>query len=198
MDSQSETPRRKKKIVRSLQHEEENRFIKFFRTIHKRHEALKNYIHNGFRYPLPKWGQYMMGGVYFTIPLIGGYYTYCQMDKNVENNYGKNYEKLYAYKEKHGLEGIGNIRVSDGKKIGLDGWGGGTALVNSDPITDQRNEQKIRLYLQNLHYQKYGTTQPAASSSETTSSNVTSTIDTTGSTSSSSSSSSSSSNSNTK
>jgi len=36
---------------------------------------LKNYVHNGFRVPLPPWGRAVMGFVYFSLPVIGGYYV---------------------------------------------------------------------------------------------------------------------------
>jgi len=48
-----------------------NAYLKF----HDRHERLKNYVHNGFRVPLPPWGRAVMGFVYFSLPVIGGYYV---------------------------------------------------------------------------------------------------------------------------
>ena len=44
-------------------------------TFHKKHERLKNYVHNGFRYPLPPWGRTLMGFVYFSLPVLGGYHV---------------------------------------------------------------------------------------------------------------------------
>jgi hypothetical protein len=46
-----------------------------FQTFHARHEALKKYVHTSFRIPLPKWGMYGMGVVYFVAPIVGGYYV---------------------------------------------------------------------------------------------------------------------------
>ena len=52
-----------------------SRLMEAYTTFHERHERLKNYVHNGFRYPLPRWGQRVMGFVYFTLPVIGGYHV---------------------------------------------------------------------------------------------------------------------------
>jgi hypothetical protein len=46
-----------------------------YHEFHKRHEHVKNYVHNGFRYPLPPWGRTIMGFVYFSLPVIGGYHV---------------------------------------------------------------------------------------------------------------------------
>lgn len=45
----------------------------FFRQLSARHQALKERIHN-FRMPLSPMGIRLMKVVYFTIPIVGGYY----------------------------------------------------------------------------------------------------------------------------
>lgn len=45
----------------------------FLRELNRRHEALKHRIHS-FRIPLSKTGQRIMGVVYFSIPVIAGYF----------------------------------------------------------------------------------------------------------------------------
>ncbi len=45
----------------------------FFKKFSERHEALKERIHN-FRMPLSPMGVRIMKVVYFTIPIVGGYY----------------------------------------------------------------------------------------------------------------------------
>jgi hypothetical protein len=50
-------------------------FMNAYLAFHKRHESVKNYVHNGFRYPLPPWGRTLMGFVYFSLPVIGGYHV---------------------------------------------------------------------------------------------------------------------------
>jgi hypothetical protein len=47
--------------------------MEFFRELGRKHEALKKRIH-AFRIPLSPTGQRIMGFVYFSIPIIGGYY----------------------------------------------------------------------------------------------------------------------------
>jgi hypothetical protein len=52
-----------------------SRLMDAYMTFHKKHERLKNFVHNGFRYPLPPAGRAFMGFVYFSMPVIGGYYV---------------------------------------------------------------------------------------------------------------------------
>jgi hypothetical protein len=47
--------------------------FRFFKSFSKRHEALKERIHN-FRMPLTPMGVRIMKVVYFTIPIVGGWY----------------------------------------------------------------------------------------------------------------------------
>ena len=50
-----------------------SRLMNAYLSFHQRHERLKNYVHNGFRYPLPPWGRAVMGFVYFSLPVVIGY-----------------------------------------------------------------------------------------------------------------------------
>ena len=52
-----------------------NAIARTLRTLHEKHENLKRIVHTGWRYPLPKWGQFAMGCVYFTIPVVGGWFV---------------------------------------------------------------------------------------------------------------------------
>jgi predicted secreted protein len=45
------------------------------RSFHERHEKIKHTVHTAWRIPLPKYGQIIMGCVYFTIPVVGGWYV---------------------------------------------------------------------------------------------------------------------------
>jgi hypothetical protein len=47
--------------------------LSFFKRLSERHEALKESIHN-FRMPLSPMGVRIMKVVYFTTPIIGGWY----------------------------------------------------------------------------------------------------------------------------
>ncbi|KAJ1442099.1 hypothetical protein B484DRAFT_342882 [Ochromonadaceae sp. CCMP2298] len=61
--------------------------VDFFKDVSRRHEELKKRIH-AFRIPLSPAGQRVMGFVYFSIPVIGGYYimqwAISQSERNLE------------------------------------------------------------------------------------------------------------------
>jgi hypothetical protein len=67
--------------------------LAFLRSISARHTALKERIH-AFRIPLPPWGQKIMGFVYFTIPVVGGYYIMEYANQQSARNIGINGSKL--------------------------------------------------------------------------------------------------------
>lgn len=45
----------------------------FFADLSDKHERLKKRIHN-FRMPLGPFGRFVMSIIYFTVPILGGYY----------------------------------------------------------------------------------------------------------------------------
>ncbi len=49
------------------------KFAEALQSFHQKHERLKKYVHTAWRFPLPPWGQTVMGILYFSIPVIGGY-----------------------------------------------------------------------------------------------------------------------------
>jgi hypothetical protein len=125
------------------------------RVLNERHERLKNFIHNGFRYPLPRHGQILMGMVYFSIPVIGGWYIMQWAISKSHHSIGLNGENL---PNKSGIQGLGDQRavvVKDSEhreeiqyhKVGAGGWGGGVHLAMSDEETQQRNHQMLRKFL---------------------------------------------------
>lgn len=122
-----------------------SKFVAFLVNFHNRHESIKNYIHNGFRYPLPRWGRVVMGFVYFCTPVIGGWYLVQWSISKSHEIIGKDGEKLAGRK----LVGSGNER-GDGRKVGAGGWGGGTALVSSDEETQRKNLKKLKKFLKRL------------------------------------------------
>ena len=67
--------------------------LSFLRSISARHNALKERIH-AFRIPLSPAGQKFMGFVYFTIPVIGGYYIMQWAQNKSIENIGAKGEKL--------------------------------------------------------------------------------------------------------
>ena len=135
-----------------------NSFSRWLYELHIRHERLKRFVHEGMRYPLPRWGQYAMGGVYFTIPVIAGYYLMQWNMKMAEAKFGLNGEKMpkgHINQGDHNMETaavFGNTRLVDGQeqRVGAGGWGGGVRLAISDPETQERNQKKIRKYLRKL------------------------------------------------
>lgn len=58
----------------------------FFRQLGERHEALKKKIHST-RIPLSKNGQRFMGLVYFTTPIVGGYYVMKWAERRADANF---------------------------------------------------------------------------------------------------------------
>mmetsp|Transcript_31272 Transcript_31272/g.67039 ORF Transcript_31272/g.67039 Transcript_31272/m.67039 type:complete len:148 (+) Transcript_31272:42-485(+) len=116
-------------------------FLRGLRTLHEKHEKLKHTVHTAWRYPLPKWGQYAMGCVYFTIPVVGGWYVMqWAISKSVEE-IGERGEKL-QHKE---VQGIGNKIIVDGKEqvVGAGGKFGGVHLAMSDASMQEKNRAML-------------------------------------------------------
>mmetsp|Transcript_2379 Transcript_2379/g.3217 ORF Transcript_2379/g.3217 Transcript_2379/m.3217 type:complete len:148 (+) Transcript_2379:156-599(+) len=122
--------------------------MSWFHEFNLRHERLKNFVHNGMRYPLPPWGQKVMALVYFTIPVIGGYYI---MQWAIS--------KAPTAIEMENQEGVlyGNKRVlDDGQEqvVGARGWGGGVNLAVSDAETQERSSESLKRYMKQLKKQQ--------------------------------------------
>lgn len=115
------------------------------RTAHDRHERLKNFVHNGMRVPLPRWGRNVMGFVYFTIPVIAGWNVMMWAISKSEKSIGENGERL-PVKE---IQGIGDKRVgAEGQttKLGAGGLGGGVHLAVSDDETQRQNREALEKF----------------------------------------------------
>jgi hypothetical protein len=108
-----------------------------------RHERLKHAIHNGFRYPLPRWGRFVMGCIYFSIPVVSGWYVMQWAIHQSHKSIGEHGE-LLPQKE---LQGLGDRTVdARGNQLkvgGPEGWGGGVRLAVSDETTQQRNREML-------------------------------------------------------
>ena len=115
--------------------------------LHQRHERLKHFVHNGMRYPLPPWGQKVMGLVYFSIPVFLGYHV---MQWAIS--------KAPTAIEMEEQEGVyGNKRVTkDGREIlvGAGGWGGGVNLATNDAETSERSSESLKRYMRQLKRQQ--------------------------------------------
>lgn len=114
-------------------------------TFHRRHEALKKFVHEGMRYPLPRSGQRFMAFVYFSIPVIGGYGIMQWAIGKSHASIGEHGEKL---PEQDRL--VGNVRTVDeqgrAQKVGAGGWGGGVRLAVTDEETQRKNQEKLKKF----------------------------------------------------
>lgn len=120
-------------------------FGRSLRTFHERHERLQRFVHEGMRVPLPRWGRFLMGCVYFTIPVVGGMSVMNWSIGKAHAAIGESGERLpQKYAHRQGLVGDA-IVTPDGetKKVGAGGWGGGVHLAVSDEETQRRNRQAL-------------------------------------------------------
>ena len=72
----------------------------FIRNLSERHERLKKRIHS-FRLPLPAPLRAVMGAIYFSIPVIGGYYIMQAAIQQSEKNLGTHGERLRELNASH-------------------------------------------------------------------------------------------------
>ena len=121
--------------------------MEFLRKVNERHERLKDYVHNGFRYPLPPWGRNVMGFVYFCIPVVGGYYVMQWAIGRSHQSIGPRGELL---KQKE-IQGIGDKRILENGELqeigGSKGILGGVKLAVSDAKTQEINNKNLKLFL---------------------------------------------------
>mmetsp|Transcript_24106 Transcript_24106/g.66818 ORF Transcript_24106/g.66818 Transcript_24106/m.66818 type:complete len:162 (-) Transcript_24106:454-939(-) len=128
-------------------------FFDSVHELHTRHERLKNFVHNGMRYPLPPWGQKVMGVVYMSIPIIAGYHIMQWAISKAPTELPEEFMKEQGQKE-----GVyGNTRIgADGseQKVGAGGWGAGVNLAVSDKETNERSAESLKRYMRKLKREK--------------------------------------------
>ena len=120
-------------------------------TLHQRHERIKTAVHTAWRFPLPPAGRAVMGLVYFTIPVVGGWYVMQWAISKSHDSIGERGELLPIKT----VQGIGDKRVVEGrngeesteKRVGAGGWGGGVHLAVSDEETQRRNRRMLNKFL---------------------------------------------------
>ena len=105
----------------------------WFQRLHDNHERLKNYVHNGMRVPLPKWGQRCMGFIYFLTPIVGGYYVMQWAIGKAHQSIGPQGEYLPASVKE-------STASTPQPKYGVH-------LATSDEATRQRNRKKLERFL---------------------------------------------------
>lgn len=123
-----------------------NRFLNLLRDFQQSHNRLKNYVHTAWRYPLPPWGRATMGGVYFSIPVLVGYYvsTYAiaQSDATLVERFGSTSNKRSSDNDNNNAN-----NTTTSKVIGAGGWGGGVRLAGSDSSTQETNRINLERFL---------------------------------------------------
>lgn len=121
--------------------------LNFLRDLHLRHERLKKSIHEGWRYPLPPWGRAVMGFIYFSIPVVGGWHVMQWAIAKSHASIGEQGERLPVKT----VQGIGDKVIGeDGRvetQVGAGGWGGGVNLAVSDEETQKRNRRMLNKFL---------------------------------------------------
>ena len=132
--------------------------LDYLHQLHVRHERLKTAIHEGWRYPLPRWGRVVMGCIYFSLPVIGGWYV-------MQWAIGKSHASIGIdgeYLPVKTVQGLGDKAVVHRRRaakeepeegpevmthVGAGGWGGGVRLAVSDEETQKRNHKMLQRFL---------------------------------------------------
>mmetsp|Transcript_25898 Transcript_25898/g.38366 ORF Transcript_25898/g.38366 Transcript_25898/m.38366 type:complete len:144 (+) Transcript_25898:175-606(+) len=111
------------------------------RNFSERHERVKKYVHTAWRMPLPKWGQFAMGCVYFSVPVVGGWQVMQWAIGKAHKSIGPKGE----YLEVKEVQGIGQTAIVDGeqKLIGAGGVGMGVKLAVSDKDDQERSKKML-------------------------------------------------------
>jgi len=115
------------------------------RNLSEKHDRVKKYVHTAWRVPLPRWGQYMMGCVYFSIPVIGGYQVMQWAISKSHESIGPRGEKL-KIKEVHGIGDETKIH-GETTKVGAGGLGMGVKLSVSDAKDQERSKNMLKKFL---------------------------------------------------
>ncbi|GFH55126.1 hypothetical protein CTEN210_11602 [Chaetoceros tenuissimus] len=118
-----------------------DRITEAFRNFNERHERVKKYVHTAWRVPLPKWGQAVMGCIYFSIPVIGGWHVMQWAIGNAHKSIGPKGEYLEV-KEVQGIGQVANVN-GEQKRVGAGGLGMGVKLAVSDKEDQERSKKML-------------------------------------------------------
>ena len=118
-----------------------DRIFEAARNFNERHQRVQKYVHTAWRMPLPKWGQFAMGCIYFSIPVVGGWHVMQWAIGEAHKSIGPKGE----YLEVKEVQGIGQSAIVDGevKKIGAGGVGMGVRLTVSDKDDQERSKKML-------------------------------------------------------
>ena len=123
----------------------DNAVFRALRNFHERHERVKKFVHEGMRVPLPRWGRFLMGCVYFTIPVVGGLSIMNWSIGKAHESIGEDGERLPVKT----LHGLGDTVVGDDgtrQRVGAGGWGGGVHLAVSDEENQRSNREALNKF----------------------------------------------------
>mmetsp|Transcript_49286 Transcript_49286/g.73513 ORF Transcript_49286/g.73513 Transcript_49286/m.73513 type:complete len:164 (-) Transcript_49286:120-611(-) len=122
----------------SSQQQQSSWFIRSYQRFHQSHEQLKHRVHTAWRVPLPPWGRAVMGFVYFSLPVVGGYAVMqWAISKSVES-IGERGEKLKLVDQQE--------HETSGKDSPPPTLGGGVKLAESDPRTQENNKKMLEAF----------------------------------------------------
>lgn len=115
------------------------------RHFNEKHEKVKHTVHTAWRYPLPRWGRFVMGCIYFSFPVVGGYAVMQWAISKSWESIGERGEKL----QRKRVEGRGDVAtLEDGteRRIGAGGFGMGVHLAQSNAEDQARNRRMLERF----------------------------------------------------
>jgi len=130
-------------------------FARKIDAFNKAHNRLIHTVHTAWRVPLPPWGQFAMGCVYFAVPIVIGYNTSLWA---IDKANATKEQRLGDGKDVQ-IQGLGDKRIvrtqdqdgGDGttqvEQLGAGGWGGGVHLVTGDQKTQETNRVNLERFL---------------------------------------------------
>ena len=137
-------------ITTTLEQESNMGLFDYMHQWQLRHERLKTTIHEAWRVPLPRWGRVVMGCLYFSLPVMGGWHVMQWAIGKSHDSIGRDGEYLPVKT----VQGIGDKVVlvePDGRQavthVGAGGWGGGVNLAVSDEETQKHNRKMLHRFL---------------------------------------------------
>jgi hypothetical protein len=65
------------KLIREQQQDQRSQswWLTKIHDFNQAHTRLKHTVHTTWKYPLPPWGRFAMGCLYFSMPVVAGYYV---------------------------------------------------------------------------------------------------------------------------
>jgi hypothetical protein len=127
--------------------------MNYIHAFQRNHKAFQKWVHTSFRYELDEKGQFAMKCVYFTTPIVGGWYLmdYCESVR--VGYYGEQNEKLDKDREYLGGRSGQNKETGEAFTVGGEGapmpWN--VRLVASNKVEQKRNKDNLKIFLDRLN-----------------------------------------------